>query len=122
MSKFSEMSDFEINKLVAEAQGLRVDEINNDSCIGMNSKYHEQYPDTVWAHPFSKHTGEQTDSSGQLCYTHSWADMGPIIASHEISIVARSDSTWIARKEWSAKQSTNPLRAAAIIYLETMES
>jgi len=106
MSKFESMSDFEINKLVAEAQGLNGGD--KDFFIG--------------------HTNMVPD------YCNSWADMGPIVEKHNISIspmlvMTSPVGAYEYTGEWSAdiysvddvSLDRNPLRAAAIIYLESLE-
>ena len=45
---YESMSDFEINKAVAETLGKNVSELDDSSPLGMTSKYHEQYPNTTW--------------------------------------------------------------------------
>ena len=117
------MSNFEINKAVAEKLGKVVLEIDDTSSLGMTSKYHEQHPDTVWV--------VDLDEQGQMASIHyqfnpcsDWEDAGPIIQENKISIIA--DST---HKDWQASWDfydrvggatcdDNPLKAAMITFLK----
>lgn len=98
MSKFESMSDFEINKLVAEAQGLNGGD--KDFFIG--------------------HTNMVPD------YCNSWADMGPLLVEWQISltnfIMYWRASSILNTPIGRCVDDKNPLRAAAIIYLESLES
>ncbi len=114
---YSKMSDFEINKRVAIASGLLVQDIDDSNSIGMTSKYHELRPHTVWVsdgdHPWEQY-------APTLC----WEDAGPIIVSDRIGInfvngIWRAQSMMTGWVEFSHE---NPLRAAMIVFLMMQES
>lgn len=122
---YSKLSDFEINKAVAIASGLQVQEIDDSKSVGMTSKYHELRPHTVWV----------TDGDNpweQFAPTLCWEDAGPIIQASGISIVkyghgmwlASSDAYWVDGVEWQIDGEANqsPLRAAMITFLLMQES
>lgn len=128
MSKYESMSDFEINKLVAEARGVCFYYFDKDG-HRVNCKAWDSFDE------FDKAlSGELPD------YCNSWADMGPVIQSEGILIspLVQYDEEgfdkWVALKPHHVgnEEITNapfesvvharPLRAAAIIYLESLES
>lgn len=120
---YSVLSDFEINKLVAEKEGWLVKREVEDSLIGFNYVYHENYPNTVWCAPKDE-SGKQGDSWRQINCCHSWADMGPIIERERIDLcfseIVNSAHTGDVGLEGEYEFSCfhkNPLRAAAIVYL-----
>ena len=115
MSKFEGMSDFEINKLVAQARGLKVAAEDTPAVGGSGAAV------CVYDH-------------FKVDYCNSWADMGPIVKKHNISIspmlvMTSPVGAYEYTGEWSAdiysvddvSLDRNPLRAAAIIYLESLE-
>lgn len=106
------VSDFEINKAVAKLQGLN--NIQPYDVQGLVS-YEDVDYDTL------KYYMETVD------YCNSWADMGPVISEHRIML-----NPYCANEDWKAEipvgkngiattyarcYDTNPLRAAAIVYL-----
>lgn len=106
---YSEMSDFEINKAVAVAQGYPAENCD----FGWTGK-----PDV--GVEWNDETGYPTKSFN---YCNSWADAGPIIQDKGISL------TYVGkghlRGEWGADAPSgkpylyggNPLRATMIVYL-----
>ena len=109
MSKYESMSDFEINKLVAEARGYKTS-AQPVNCVGV-----------------------RCNNSVTKSYCNSWADMGPIISEHKINLNYEGGF----RYEWETMhfkhldnydvecigmiEHKNPLRAAAITFLIMME-
>ncbi len=106
---YSELSNFEINKLVAEYHGITTSEWYHTEEDGI----------TTLMLPIN---------SGYKNYCNSWAGMGPIIESEKIDLSYMSNSkNWVASKFISfnkclAPADKNPLRAAAICYLMMKES
>jgi hypothetical protein len=125
MREYLEMSDFEINKLVAEAQGVcfYVKNENNENMTACRKYFSNCFSE------FDRVTASELKD-----YCNSWADMGPIIESSAISIWSHpvhGKDTWSARVnklvngfvDYQVTQDhDNPLRAAAIIYLESLEA
>lgn len=106
MNKFEEMSDFDINKLI-HIKRCRWGAGFYDRVIGK-------------IFPHKEPTEEDIYKAGIIVdYCSSWADMGSIIESERINVVA-NQSAWVARKGFYDARHTNPLRAAAIIYLELL--
>lgn len=104
MKNYSEMSDFDINELVAKAIGIS----------------HETYPDFspepyVWSE----------DSKAEFNPCNNQSDAWPIILNNRISMVwdcaEDSSAEWwnaVAQfDECSIQYQSNPLRAAMIVYL-----
>lgn len=122
---YGKLSDFEINKLVAIANRLLVQEIDDSKSTGMTSKYHELRPHTVWV-------SDGENPWEQFAPTLCWEDAGPIIQSAGISIVkyghgmwlASSDAYWVDGVEWQidGEAHQNPLRAAMIVFLMMQDS
>lgn len=111
MKNYSEMSDFEINKAVAIAEGYPPE----DCDYGWTGK-----PDV--GVEWSEKTGYPTKSFN---YCNSWADAGPIIEKSRISLRNRIDGNWMAENEWGISFRAlhdNPLRAAMIVFLMMRES
>lgn len=81
---YEEMSDFEINRLVALAIGMKV-KSEFDETHGFTKKYHEQYPNTIWAARCDGN-GNQIDVWEQKIFTNSPEDAWPIIVDNEINI------------------------------------
>ncbi len=108
MSKFESMSDFEINKLVAKHIGW----------IISNAQYDQN--DVVVIGRFSPF-----DTTVDYC--NSWGDMGEVIEEHKISLRygVNNKNMWLVSCgcfERYSYEHANPLRAAAIIYLESLEA
>lgn len=122
---YSKLSDFEINKLVAIANRLLVQEIDDSKSTGMTSKYHELRPHTVWV-------SDGENPWEQFAPTLCWEDAGPIIQASGISIVKYGHGMWLASSdaycvdgvEWQidGEAHQNPLRAAMIVFLMMQES
>ncbi|WP_150099558.1 phage protein NinX family protein [Enterobacter sp. 638] len=114
---YSKMSDFEINKRVAFAEGLQVQDIDDSKATGMTSKYHELRPHTVWV----------TDGENpweQYAPTLCWEDAGSIIVSSRIGINF-VNGIWRAQSMktgWVEFIHENPLRAAMTVFLMMQES
>lgn len=98
MSKYSEMSDDEINKAVAKKLGVKFDDINGFLFINYESE--------VVFNP-----------------CNSWADAGPIIERSGITVACRGkykSEAWDSIKgliDDAVVEHDNPLRAAMIVFL-----
>ena len=106
MNDYSEMSDFEINKMVAAKLG--VDAKCEDGCL-FTSK---------------KHVGENVISVTAVTdYCNNQSDMWPIIVENKIDVCfIDSANSWTSfgltkNKLLVESSGDNPLRAAAIVYL-----
>lgn len=108
---YAEMSDFEINKAVAEAQGYDTKLIQFFGLQGLSKvRTTERFFD----------------------YCNSWADVGPIIEKHLICLAAdvfaepQDGGKWVAQPAygWDSERvrSENPRRAAMIVFLMMQES
>lgn len=120
-----ELSDLEINKLVAEQRGLLV---ADEDFSGYNYNYRDKYPSTIWA--AKQKDGVQIDAWEQMNFVLSPNDAWPIIVENEISLTAPEKvgevPNWVA-EYWKPNgkvypcqffgASENPLRAAMICYL-----
>jgi hypothetical protein len=107
MMDYSKLSDFEINKRLAELLGLII-----------AKEQYEQDDVLVLIN------GCEIEYSSSVNYCNSWEDMGPIIEREKISISYRSrgkkDLPPQAKRFGSDDHNIadkNPLRAAAIVYL-----
>jgi len=101
MKDYSKMSDFEINKAVAEFLGIEVQEWSGKIFGG-----YERNIDNV------------TSVFGVIDYCHNPSDAWPIIKTNHINIGWAGDEEWFARTVHTAKVfDNNPLRAAMIVYL-----
>lgn len=124
MSDWKNKTDFEINVKVAKTIGLLVKEEPTDESIGFTKGFHDKYPSTIWA----AHTdteGKQCDKWEQFNYCASWADMGPILHRHLVSLTFNvKTGQCLANIGMRAEYCihTNPLRAAAIVFLEMNEA
>jgi len=108
------MSDFEINKKVAELLGYTVVEVFSDH-IGFTEKYHKDYPATVWAY-----IPDETPQE-QLCFTGSWEDAGPLIEKYKICVKWLDDDRgWRAHSKCYQYQSDDkdPCRAAMLTLIK----
>lgn len=132
MKPLSELSDFEINKCVAKAIGLHVQEIDDSKRTGMTTWYHEKMPDTVWV-------SNGDEPWYQFCPTHSGGDAWPIIVNNLISVEPDYDfidekeqeiypsGNWISehtdgRGKFVQHLDKSPLRAAMIVFLMIQEA
>ena len=108
MSKYSEMSDFEINKLVAEKLGLKIKCLANVVMTSDKTCYYQ--------------TCIETD------YCNNPSDAWPIILEYKIGIdtigiKGDEDRVWWAELTFDVygdnhyAEDKNPLRAAMIVYL-----
>lgn len=126
---FSKLSDFEINKRVAEAYGLLIQEIDDTSSLGMTTEFHEKYPSVVWVADLDCSTGQQSEPWWQFDPCNNPSDAWPIILENEINIEKNSKNTEYWRsvtweqingcefKTINQHTDKNPLRAAMIVYL-----
>ncbi len=104
---YDELSDFEINKLVAESLGL--------DAIGQSERENNS---SIWLY----------DLQAYVDYCNNPNDAWPIIVENKMTIVP----TTVGLKEWTAwhpnkglaatTQDDNPLRAAMIVFLMMKES
>lgn len=103
---YSQLSDFEINKLVAEIERVR-----GFHCENVGGESALKFPNRK-----------------ELDYCNNWADAGPIIVENKISFY-QEDNEWCAcsnltihhsgQADWECMcYDTNPLRAAMIVFLE----
>ena len=74
-----DLSEFDINKRLANLLGLEVQEIDNTRSTGMTAWYHHHFPHTVWV------TDRETPWR-QFCATRTWEDIGPTITRLQISL------------------------------------
>ena len=113
------LSDFEINKRVAFWRGLQVQEIDDSKVTGMNTRYHELCPDTVWV-------SNGNEPWYQFCPTHCGADAWPIIAEYEINILFNwnEDGLHGATSGFPGLdfENSNALRAAMCVFLSKHEA
>jgi len=122
---YSKMSDFEINKRVAVARGLMVQEIDDNKSVGMTSRYHELRPHTVWV-------SDGNNPWEQYAPTLCWEDAGPVINEHRIMLNPYcADELWKCElpclfdglmTTYAAAYDKNPLRAAMVVYLMMQEA
>ena len=100
-------SDFEINKAVAEALGLKSDSIRN-----LNESNIAVYPKDRPLH------WENAD------YCNKPSDAWPIIVENGISLDAPIlDQGWLARTDWHCRSiHDNGLRAAMIVFLKMKDA
>ncbi len=78
-----DLSEFDINKRLANLLGLEVQEIDNTRSTGMTAWYHHHFPHTVWV------TDRETPWR-QFCATRTWEDIGPTITRLQISLSPES--------------------------------
>lgn len=102
MTDYSKMSDFDINKAVAELHGYDTKPIQFFALQGLSKvRTTERFFD----------------------YCKSWADAGPIIEKEKISLIF-GFSHWDAMSEAGESlqaEEVNPLRAAMIVFLMMKE-
>jgi hypothetical protein len=136
---YDEMSDFEVNCKVAEVLGKRVAEIDDSSTLGMTTKYHEEYPNTVWVQdmePDDTGINRPTTTWYQYSPCNSWEDIGPIIDEYNISIMrdwnekdaysgiaTRYEKRSLGQYFFTVEaEDESPKRAAAIAFLKMKEA
>ncbi|BBB29337.1 phage protein NinX family protein [Neptunomonas japonica] len=126
---YEDVSTFEINKAVAVTLGYLVKTEYEEGRSGFTEKYHEQYPNTIWA--------AKTDERGQQC--EAWEQMNfcanpeeawPVIIVNNIIITPRPKShigkpraeSW-GPEAYSSVCDDNSglLRAAMIVFLQMMQ-
>ncbi|QGJ84351.1 NinX [Pseudoalteromonas phage XCL1123] len=109
---YESMSDFEINKAVAEAYQLEQGGFVKQSKTPTDDGYAYHYCDSVGVY----------SSIGEFCgvkdHCGNPADAWPIIIENEIGInKLKCEPFWIADKAGDYVRSENPLRAAMIVFL-----
>lgn len=126
--QLKEMSDFALNELVFneffKAKGGGPDYIEDEESSALYLITINTY---LGPHGMPD---EREEKYGEIDYCNNWADMGPLILSAKISMLApekmECNELWDARNdiEESAYEpmsynacSKNPLRAAAIVYI-----
>ena len=130
---YEEMSDLEINKLVAKEVSLLV---KDESDRGYDYNYREKYPSTIWT---AKHEfGNQTEAWEQMNFCLTPDDAWHIILENNISISIsdgyndngekEKDCAAYTGPQWKYYEhgkyrifDTNPLRAAMIVFLMIKE-
>ena len=136
MNKYKNKSEFEINKAVAERLGYLVQDIDDKSMVGMNSKFHAQYPNTVWVAELDCSTGEQCSAWEQKCFTRIADDAWPIIIENKITIIYLGNECMAVHgfqlnddqyrdnvADWSLEaRDKKPLLAAMIVFLMMQDS
>lgn len=117
MKNYSEFSDFEINKAVAIASGLKIKEYPSDGSP------------LIWHWVKNENGNEFFDYIDYKDFCNNPSDAWPIIKNSEISILkdnglhlwcATSSAYWADGSEWQIgvdAMDCNPLRAAMIMYL-----
>lgn len=130
---YEQMSDFEINKLVAEAYGLLIQEIDDNKSLGMTTDFHEKFPAVVWVADLDCSTGQQCEPWWQFDPCNNPADAWPIISSNAIDIEFAVDSlggigqahAYIEGNTdlfYEFNDNSKALRAAIIVYLMIQEA
>jgi len=102
---YEEMSDFEINKCVAEAAGMELSSDHSGAYVGVIRR-------SIGSRP----------NYGHVNYCNNPSDAWPIIYDNHISII--NDYGWGACHRRSGVESSmhvNPLRAAMIVFLMMQE-
>lgn len=130
---YENMSDFEINKRVAEAYGFLIQEIDDSNSLGMTSDFHEKYPSVVWVAHLDCSTGRQCEPWWQFDPCNNPSDAWPIITSNAIDIEFAVDSLGGIGQahvyvegdidlECNFNDNSKALRAAMIVYLMMQEA
>lgn len=115
---YLDVSDFEINCLVAEKLGWKVQRKFLDGNIGFTEKFHERYPCTVWI------LKDGLEGWEQVCFTATGEEAFPIIFDNRIGLTPNEDGSYKAFTSPddydcpSENNSDNPLRAAMIEFLK----
>ena len=91
---YSELSDFDINVLVAEALGWWVVKKFEEN-IGFTEGFHNTYPSTIWADTNKGYCTEQFN------FTDDWADAGQLMEDNRIDLVEFNDELWGASIEFN---------------------
>lgn len=126
---YENMSDFEINKVVAEAYGLLIQELDDSTSLGMTTDFHEKYPSVVWVAHTDHSTWRQCEPWWQFDPCNNPSDAWPIIVENKIDIEFIHDENSVTASVYCYKTSEflgwhnceNPLRAAMIVYLMMQE-
>lgn len=107
---YDELSDFQINKAVAEALGRKTWYEEK-----RHGYYRKDHPHAVWA--------GLADGGGHYMpfdYCNKPGDSWPIILENRITILP-DGSEWAATDHCIWKSGVNPLRCAMIVFLETQK-
>ena len=125
MNKYEEMSEFDINKLVAEKLGRNV---SSEQWMHLG----DRDENLVIIDTSSKSSRIVNRTFDTADYCNRWSDMGPLIESSGISIVYMLEDGWDSHaliddddRGYDEKYNfthKNPLRAAAITYLLMQEA
>jgi hypothetical protein len=109
---YDDMSDFDINILVALRLGYSTQSTFDTGKIGFTREFHADYPNTVWA------SKDDHSPKEQFNFTADPADAWPIILEKKMIV---SGGGWAAVDEVCQFHDKNPLRAAMIVYLMMSE-
>ena len=100
-----EMSDFEINKRVAEAVGMELSSDHSGAYVGVVRR-------SIGSRP----------NYGHVNYCNNPSDAWPIIVENKIGIQHFNNGMWQSHCKYdSVCHNTNPLRAAMIVFLMMQE-
>lgn len=106
---YEDMSDFEINKRVAEAVGMEISSDHSGAYVGVIKRSMGSLPSYM-----------------HVNHCNSPSDAWPIILENKITIFSpndtHDDSLWMAELDESHMFSANPLRAAMIVFLMMQEA
>lgn len=107
MKTWDDVSDFEINKAVAEILYPCADEIPEQKDAWVSNGTECQVVVKVGAEGFKRD------------YCNSWADMGPIICDRNINLTFShiSNRAFANHNDHGCQHHDNPIRAAATVYL-----
>lgn len=113
MTDYTELSDFEINKAVAEAlypdyQWFEVSEIHGLQHVDDDNKN--------WVLGYDNNDTRSEPYTYDYC--NNWSDCGPIIEEHGITILP-DGAEWAATNSVAWNSGPNPKRCAMIVFLET---
>lgn len=118
--KYKDMSDFEVNKAVAIAIGMRV-KVDFDGEFGFTELYHSKYPNTIWAAKCDEN-GNQIEAWEQKIFTEDPSDIMPIAIEYKIGVEFIDGYGWTASSSYVGDDLVfscydNPYRAIAICFL-----
>lgn len=127
MKKYEDMSDFEINVMVAKRLGMKV-KTEFEENRGFTERYHKQYPNTIWAAKCDE-SGNQIDAWEQVIFTACPNDIMPIAIENGISLnrsaLTMSGYIWQSNANNNHKfqcRDKNPYRAIAICFLKIKDA
>ena len=98
-----------------QLEGMSDNDIDNKvaQLIGLNNGYRDKVSTTCTAMVHVKRVSKD--------YCNNWAYMGPLIKETSINLINREHNLWCARKNTNSVKHSNPLRAAAIVYILVMQ-